>query len=171
MWPDPWSVKNGGFDKALAVPGIAGVGLHVDWSEISPALKTYDSASIDRQMAAARSHHLAVQDAFPLDNLPAHPLTLGLARANDIPVAWRTNVWFAQNGKVAGRAGGGCGFHQQMRNAIPCDESSILRLLRNGMFPMGRAGPSKSSLFIEAFPSDVVAFPGAIKAAHDEWKR
>jgi len=26
-------------------------------------------------------------------------------------------------------------------------------------------------LFLEAFPPDVVAFPGAIKAAHDEWKR
>jgi len=26
-------------------------------------------------------------------------------------------------------------------------------------------------LFIEAFPADVAAFPGAIKAAHDEWKR
>jgi hypothetical protein len=39
------------------------------------------------------------------------------------------------------------------------------------MFPQGGAGPSKNGLFIEVFPSDIIAFPGAIKAAHDEWKR
>ena len=367
VWSYPWAVKNGDFDKALAVPGVDGVGVHVDWSEISPALKTYDFASIDRQLAAARSHHLAVelavaagkgnpewlfappplglglrrldfkmtyhggiepchdvampppwdrgyqdafadmlaqlsrhlratgydrdvaaikltgidtlteelslpnqrpedsanpspcvtdspgiwaaagyrpslvvqamqeiaasyqrsfpdtqvvlpiivmfafppigedgrpmpraqalainnkllddlvrtaartlprhlavQDAFLLDSLPADQRTVGLARANDIPVAWQTNVWFAKNGKGAGCSGGGGGFVQQMQNAIPCDESSFLRMLRNGMFPQGGAGTSKNGLFIEVFPSDVIAFPGAIKAAHDEWKR
>ncbi len=37
--------------------------------------------------------------------------------------------------------------------------------------PQGGLGRSKNGLFLEAFPPDVVAFPGAIKAAHDEWKR
>jgi hypothetical protein len=46
-----------------------------------------------------------------------------------------------------------------------------LALLHNGMFPQGGAGPSKNGLFIEVFPSDIIAFPGAIKTAHDEWKR
>ena len=96
---------------------------------------------------------------------------MGLARANDIPIAWQTNVWLAKNGKGAGCAGAGSGFLQQMQNAIPCTEASFLRMLRNGMFPQGGTGPSKNGLFIEVFPSDVIAFPGAIKAAHDEWKR
>ena len=67
--------------------------------------------------------------------------------------------------------GGGNGFLQLMQNAIPCTESSFLRMLRNGMSTQGGVGRSKNGLFIEVFPSDVIAFPGAIKAAHDEWKR
>ena len=80
-------------------------------------------------------------------------------------------VWFGKNGNGAGCAGGGNGFLQLMQNAIPCTESSVLRMLRNGMSPQGGLGRSKNGLFVEVFPSDVIAFPGAIKAAHDEWKR
>jgi hypothetical protein len=367
VWSYPWAVKKGDFGRALAVPGVDGVGVHVDWSEISPALETYDFTTIDRQLAAARSHHLAVelavaagkgtpkwlfappplgmglrrldfkmtyrggpgpcldvsmpppwdpryqdafadmlaqlsrhlqetgydrdvtaikltgmntlteelalpnqrpeestnpspcvthspgiwagvgyrpslvvqamqgiaasyeryfpktlvvlpiivmfafppidevgppmprsqaiginnkllddlvrtvaqsipghlavQDCFLLDTLPADQRTVNLARANNIPTAWQTNVWFGKNGNGSGCAGGGNGFLQLMQNAIPCTESSFLRMLRNGMSPQGGVGRSKNGLFIEVFPSDVIAFPGAIKAAHDEWKR
>ena len=96
---------------------------------------------------------------------------MGLARANGIPTAWQTNCWFGKFGKGAAADGGGNGFLQKIQNAIPCNESSFLRMLHNGMFPRGGAGPSKHGLFIEVFPSDVIAFPRAIKAAHDEWKR
>ena len=61
VWPYNWAVKNGDFAKALAVPGVDGVGVHAEWSEISPALKTYDFTTIDRQLEAARLHHLAVE--------------------------------------------------------------------------------------------------------------
>src|ERR1022692_428885 len=61
VWPYNWAVKNGDFAKALAVPGVDGIGVHVEWSEISPALKTYDFTTIDRQLEAARLHHLAVE--------------------------------------------------------------------------------------------------------------
>ncbi|MGH9822076.1 MAG: hypothetical protein ACREDR_02285 [Blastocatellia bacterium] len=94
-----------------------------------------------------------------------------LARANGIPTDWQTNIWFGKYGKGAACSGGGNGFLQQMQNAISCNESSFLRMLHNGMFPQGGEGPGKSGLFIEVFPSDVIAFPRAIKAAHDEWKR
>ena len=57
VWRYNWAVKNGDFAKALAVPGVDGVGVHVEWSEISPALKTYDFTTIDRQLEAARLHH------------------------------------------------------------------------------------------------------------------
>jgi hypothetical protein len=112
-----------------------------------------------------------LQDAFLLDTLPADQRTVGLARANGIPTAWQTNIWLGKNGKGAACSGGGNGFQQEMQNAIPCSESSFLRMLHNGMSPQGGAGPSKNGLFIEVFPSDIIAFPGAIKAAHDEWKR
>lgn len=367
LWSYPWAVKNGDFDKALSVPGLDGVGVHLDWSEISPALKTYDFSLIDRQIAAARAHglpvelsiaagrgtpqwlfapppaglglqrldfkiayhpgigacldasmpppwdrgyqdafadmltqlsnhlrttgydrdvaaiklaglntlteelalpnqrpdepgheqpcatdspkiwasagyrpslvvqamrglaasyqrafpdtpvvlpiitlfafppigedgrpvprlqaigsnnkllddlvhaaastlsrHFVLQQEFLLDSEPADQRTVGLARANNVQVAWQTNVWLAKVGKGAGCAGPGKGFAEEMRNTIPCTETTFLRMLRNGMFPQGGTGPSKNGLFIEVFPSDVVAFPGAIKTAHDEWRR
>jgi hypothetical protein len=124
-----------------------------------------------RTAAQTLPGHLALQDAFLLDTLPADQRTVGLARAYGIPTAWQTNIWFGKNGKGAACFGGGNGFLQEMQNAIPCSESSFLRMLHNGMSPQGGAGPSKNGLFIEVFPSDVIAFPGAIKAAHDEWKR
>ena len=39
VWPYDWAVKKGDFDKALAIPGVDGVGVHLTWSEISPAVK------------------------------------------------------------------------------------------------------------------------------------
>src|SRR5271169_4484103 len=84
VWPYNWAVKNGDFAKALAVPGVDGVGVHVNWSEISPALKTYDFTTIDRQLEAARLHHLAVELAVaagqgtPKWLFTAPPVGLGL---------------------------------------------------------------------------------------------
>src|ERR1022692_1462667 len=86
VWPYDWAVKNGDFAKALAVPGVDGVGVHVEWSEISPALKTYDFTTIDRQLEAARLHHLAVELAVaagqgtPKWLFTAPPLGFGLQR-------------------------------------------------------------------------------------------
>ncbi len=86
VWPYNWAVRNGDFAKALAVPGVDGVGVHVEWSEISPALKTYDFTTIDRQIEAARSHHLAVELAVaagqgtPKWLFAPPPLGLGLQR-------------------------------------------------------------------------------------------
>jgi hypothetical protein len=124
-----------------------------------------------RTAAEVLPGHLALQDCFLIDDLPADQRTVTLACANELPVAWQTNIWFGKYGKGAACGGGGKGFLQQMQNAIPCNESSFLRLLHNGMYPQGGCGPSKNGLFIEVFPSDVTAFPSAIKAAHDEWKR
>jgi hypothetical protein len=74
-------------------------------------------------------------------------------------------------GKGAACAGPGSGFLQKMQNAIPCSEEAFLRMVHNGMNPQGGSGASKNGLFIEVFPSDVIAFPRAIKTTHDEWKR
>lgn len=367
VWPYDWAVKKGDFDKALNVPGVDGVGVHVTWSEISPTTKTYDFAAMDKQLAKVRSHHLAVelavqagkgnpewlftappaglglqrldfqmtyhggnepcqhvsmpppwdagyqaafadmlaqlsahlratgydrdvaaikltgidtlteelalpnespaessspnpcvtdspriwaaagyrpslvakamggiagsyqrsfpktpvvlpiitlfafppigedghplprskalgindhlldvlvtvaartlsghlvlQDCFLIGDLPADQRTVGLARANDVPVAWQTNIWFGKIGKGAACAGRGGNFVQKLQNPIACDDASFLRMLRNGMYPQGGASASKNALFIEVFPSDVVDFPRAVQTAHDEWKR
>lgn len=124
-----------------------------------------------RTAAQALPGHLVVQDCFLLDDWPADQRTVGLARANGLPIAWQTNMWFGKNGKGAACGGPGNGFLQKMQHAIPCTESSFLRMLHNGMYPQGGSGPNKNGLFIEVFPSDVLDFPRAIAAAHDEWKR
>jgi hypothetical protein len=68
-------------------------------------------------------------------------------------------------------AGPGSGLLQRMQNAIRCSEPAFLRMLHNGMSPQSGSGASKNGLFIEVFPSGVVAFPRAIKTAHDERRR
>jgi hypothetical protein len=367
VWPYDWAVKKGDFDKALAVPGVDGVGVHLTWSEISTAVKKYDFTAMDRQLAVARSHHLAVelavsagqgipewmftpppaglglprldfeityhggvepchkvsmptpwdpryqdafadmlaqlsahlhatgyyrdvavikltgintlteelalpnespadsrnpnpcvtdcpriwatagyrpslvihamtgiaasfhrsfpdklinlpiivmgafppigedgrpiprfkavglnnkllddlvrtatqalpghlvlQDCFLIGDMPADQRTMNLARANGLPIAWQTNIWFGKIGKGAACGGQGNSFLEKLQHPIACNERSFLNLLHNGMYPQGGSGPSQNALFIEVFPSDVVDFPGAIKAAHDEWKR
>ncbi len=121
--------------------------------------------------ASALPGHFAVQDCFLIADEPADQRTVALARANGIPVAWQTNIWFGRYGKGAACGGRGKGFVERMRNATPCDDRSFLQMLHRGMYPQGGSGPSANGLFIEVFPSDVVAFPSAIKTAHDEWKR
>jgi hypothetical protein len=86
VWPYDWAVKNGDFAKALDVPGVDGVGVHVTWAEISPALKKYDFTPIDRQLAVARAHHLPVELAVQAGHgnpewlFAPRPAGLGLRR-------------------------------------------------------------------------------------------
>ena len=115
--------------------------------------------------------HLVLQDCFLIGDMPADQRTVNLAHANSLPIAWQTNIWFGKIGKGAASGGQGNTFLEKLQHPIPCTEESFLNLLHNGMYPQGGSGPSRNALFIEVFPSDVVDFPGAIKAAHDEWRR
>ncbi len=124
-----------------------------------------------RTAAQTLRSHFALQDCFLIADLPADERTVGLARSNGVGVAWQTNIWFGKYGKGAACGGRGAGFMEKLRNPIACDEQTFLQILHQGMYPQGGAGPSANGLFIEVFPSDVVAFPEAIKQAHDEWKR
>jgi hypothetical protein len=124
-----------------------------------------------RTATQALPGHLVLQDCFLIGDLPADQRTVNLARANSLPIAWQTNIWFGKIGKGAACGGQGNSFLEKLQHPIACSEKSFLNLLHNGMYPQGRSGPSQNALFIEVFPSDVVDFPGAIKAAHDEWKR
>lgn len=112
-----------------------------------------------------------LQDCFLIGDMPADQRTVGLSRANSLPIAWQTNIWFGKIGKGAASGGQGSSFLEKLQHPIPCNERSFPNLLHNGMYPEGGLGPCQNALFIEVFPSDVVDFPGAIKAAHDEWKR
>jgi hypothetical protein len=124
-----------------------------------------------RTAAQALPGHLVLQDCFLIGDMPADQRTVNLARANSLPTSWQTNIWFGKIGKGAACGGQGDSFLEKLQHPIACNEKSFLNLLHNGMYPQGGPGPSQNALFIEVFPSDVVDFPGAIKAAHDEWKR
>jgi hypothetical protein len=124
-----------------------------------------------RTAAQSLPGHLVVQDCFLIDDAPADQRTVALARSNDAPVAWQTNIWFGKIGEGAGCAGPGNGFLQQMQNAVACTDATYLRMLHNGMYPEDGSGRSQNGLFIEVFPSDVIDHPDVIAAVHREWTR
>jgi hypothetical protein len=105
-----------------------------------------------------------VQHDFLIADQPAAPEAVELARTNNLPIAWQTNLYLGGQGKAAA-AGGRFG------DAIPCDEASFLKLLQNGIYPEGGTGLCAKARYIEVFPSDVIAFPEAIAAAHNALAR
>src|SRR5262249_58830864 len=63
LFPIPAAVQSGAFERAMAVKGVDGAAVVLDWSEISsgPRPQDYDFAALDRQIALVRSHHLAIE--------------------------------------------------------------------------------------------------------------
>src|SRR5215467_5545952 len=63
LFPIPAAVQSGAFERAMAVKGVDGAAVVLDWSEISsgPRLQDYDFAALDRQIALVRSHRLAIE--------------------------------------------------------------------------------------------------------------
>ena len=88
-------------------------------------------------------------------NQPANTLVVSLARANNLPLAWQTNLWRGRFGQ-----GAGCG---SPANGTVCSDQEYLGLLEEGIHPAGGTG-----LYIEVFPYDVIAHPDVIGQAHAE---
>jgi len=109
--------------------------------------------------AAAMPGRFILQLDFLIADQPAAPRAVELARTNGLPIAWQTNLYFGSQGK-----GAACG--GKFGKASQCDAASYLRLLENGLHPAGGGGASAQARFIEVFPSDAVAFPEDIAAAH-----
>jgi hypothetical protein len=67
LYPYPYALKNGDWERALAVPGIDGTAVVLNWAELTPSgqLNAYDFTELDRRMALARAHRLAVELAIP----------------------------------------------------------------------------------------------------------
>ncbi len=49
------------FDQALGVPGIDGMAVVLDWSTIQPSPGSFETGTIDSQLALARKHNLPVE--------------------------------------------------------------------------------------------------------------
>jgi hypothetical protein len=112
-----------------------------------------------RAAATALPNRLILQQDFLIADRPTATRPIELARANGLPVAWQTNLFLG--GQAKGAACGG-----EFGNSRPCDETSYLKLLQNGIHPAGGAGPNAQARYIEVFPADALAFPSVVAAAH-----
>lgn len=111
--------------------------------------------------AQALPGRFILQFDFLLAGRPADSMTMALARANDLPVAWQTNLWL-------GGKGMGAACHGPMSSATGCTDQEYLSLLEEGIHPASGAGPSAEGRYIEVFPYDAVNHCPAIETAHLE---
>jgi hypothetical protein len=102
-----------------------------------------------------------LQHDFLVADQPAASAAVALARNNSLPIAWQTNLFYGGQGQGAGAVG-------RFGETVACDEASYLKLLENGIHPVGGTGPNAQACFIEVFPYDAITFPLAIIAAHDK---
>ena len=112
-----------------------------------------------RTAATALPGRFILQLDFLITDQPVAPRIVELARAYRLPIAFQTNLFYGAQGK-----GAACGGH--FGAAVPCNGDTYIKLLQNGIRPAGGVGPSAQSRYIEVFPSDAIAFPAAIAAAH-----
>lgn len=88
LYPYPYSLRNGDWDRAMAVPGVNGTAVVLNWAELSASgqVKAYDFAELDRRLALARARKLAVElvilagRGVPAWVFAAPPAGLGLKR-------------------------------------------------------------------------------------------
>jgi hypothetical protein len=118
-------------------------------------------AALVSSAASRLANRFILQYDFLLTGKPAEQIVMALARANDLPVAWQTNLWLGREGK-----GAACG-GTVVRGAA-CTDEQYLNLLEQGIRPIGGTGRNAQGRFIEVFAYDVVAHPAAIAKAHAE---
>ncbi len=92
---------------------------------------------------------------------PANATVVSLARDNNLPLAWQTNIWRGAFGQGAG-CGGSPG------HGTECTHAQYLGLLEEGVHPIGGSAPSGRGFYIEVFPYDAIAHPQIISQVHAE---
>jgi len=94
-------------------------------------------------------------------NQPANSEVVDLAKANNLPLAWQTNLW-----RGAMQEGAGCGGSPGAGTV--CTDPEYQGLLEEGIHPAGGSGRSAQGLYIEVFPFDALAHKSMIYLAHAE---
>lgn len=117
--------------------------------------------SLVKSAAHQFPNHFILQYDFLITDKPAEPTVMGLARTNNLPVAWQTNLWLGKDKK-----GAACG--GTVEHGAVCTNDAYLKLLERGIHPAGGSGPSSLGRYIEVFSFDAVAHPDAIAKAHAE---
>jgi hypothetical protein len=118
-------------------------------------------AAMVKSAAHRLPNRFILQYDFLLTDRPAESTVMALARENDLPVAWQTNLWLGREGK-----GAACG--GSVARGTPCTDEQYLNLLEQGIHPAGGAGRNAQGQFIEVFAFDVLAHPAVIAKAHAE---
>ena len=60
----PRFVENGSYERAMAVNGVDGAAVVMNWAEIEPKKDVFDFTECDRRVTLARSHGLAIELAI-----------------------------------------------------------------------------------------------------------
>lgn len=60
----PRFVENGDYERAMAVKGVDGAAVVLQWAEIEPKKDVFDFTELDRRVQLARSHGLAIELAI-----------------------------------------------------------------------------------------------------------
>jgi hypothetical protein len=128
------------------------------------------NASVLQSLVAGAAQALPGRFILQFDylnyNQPANAAVVNLARANNLPLAWQTNLWrggFRQGGQPEGAGCGG-----SPGKGTVCNDQEYLGLLEEGIHPAGGVGASSQGLYIEVFPYDALHHKSDIAQAHAE---
>jgi hypothetical protein len=103
---------------------------------------------------------IVVQFNFLMTSNPAQPAVIYAATNYGSLPAFQVNNWFA-----ASDAGSACG--GTVNQPIPCDDTTYLQMLQQGIYPLGLSNSLRSQ-YIEVWETNANVFTNAIWQAHRE---
>ena len=128
----------------------------------TPCLNTAPVPDQNAALLALASHKFAGRLAVAYENLdlrkPAEPYVIYAAQTWGTSIGFQTNDY--NNFQTAACSGGSA-------NPGPCTSATYLALLEVGIYPLGKSDSLRAQ-YIEVLPPDAIAFPDAIKQAHQE---
>ena len=101
-----------------------------------------------------------VQFNFLITGANSNPAVPAAARSYGTLTAYQVNNWDAALGGASGSACGGT-----VLNPSPCDDALYLKMLQEGIYPLGQTNSLRSQ-YIEVWATNAVTFTNAIWQAH-----
>lgn len=128
----------------------------------TPCLNTSPAPDQNAPLLALASRKFPGRLSVSYQNLdlsqPAEPYVAYAAQTWGTSIGFQTNDY---NGLQNAACSGGSA------HPGPCTSATYLALLEVGIYPLGKSSPLRAQ-YIEVLPPDAIAFPDAIKQAHEE---
>jgi hypothetical protein len=102
-----------------------------------------------------------VQFNFLMTSNAANPAVIAAAQNYGTLTAYQVNNWYGSFGPSGSACGG------TVSTPTPCDDTSYLEMMQQGIYPLGRTDPLRSQ-YIEVWATDAITFTNAIWQAHQE---